>query len=380
MTATDVDASEFEKVILENWKIVDVRSPNEFALAELPNSVNLPILENSERERVGTCFRQHGREAAIKLGHELVSGETKSERIKRWTTALNNEKSLITCWRGGLRSQISQGWAAEAGTARPRLKGGYKAFRNFLLEKMESIIRQRDLLVVSGTTGSGKTLCLREAEKTRPVLDMEWLGRHRGSAFGAYDEAQPAQATYENRLATELVKINERFPFGQLILEDESRMLGKLVNPEFLFDKLRASPVVVIEETLRERIEVIFADYILAAGLTDPDRKEAVAHRYRNAMLAISKKLGGLRYSEVAKDFEQALANRPEDHRFWIEKLLIWYYDPLYIKSLENRKPEILFRGNRKEVTDFLLSQSTLQPSAAVWMAETESIQLLQSR
>lgn len=357
MSQSFIDTDQFEKIILENWKIIDVRAPVEFAIAELPNSINIPILENDEREKVGTCYKREGREAAIRLGHSLVDESKRAERIQKWSAALQNEKSLITCWRGGLRSQISQSWTADVGTQRPRLKGGYKAIRNYLLEEFASILRKRNVIVVSGTTGSGKTLCLRAIENSLPVLDMEGLGRHRGSAFGAYDEAQPAQATYENRLATQLIKIDRQWSHGPLILEDESRMLGKLVNPEILFDKLRASPVVVIDEPIEVRTEIIFADYIIQSGLTDPHRQERVAARYRHAMQAISKKLGGLRYAEVLKDLNDAIT-RPDDHRVWIAKLLNWYYDPLYRKSLETRQPKIQFRGTRQEVSDFLLAET----------------------
>lgn len=350
--------NEFESVVLEKRTIVDVRAPVEFNEGCLPHSVNLPILDDDERRQVGTTYKQQGREAAMALGFAMVAGEKKESRVRAWVSALESPTSLITCWRGGLRSQISQSWAAAAGMPRLRLQGGYKQFRRYLLRETQAIVDRRSMIVVSGTTGSGKSHVLHEMQADYPIIDLERLARHRGSAFGRWAERQPSQATFENALAYDLISAAKARPF---LIEDESRMIGSIVTPEVIFLRLRSSPIVIIEEGLEKRVETVYQDYVVGDGLLSDDetKSEKVAVRYRTAFRAIEKKLGGLRYSECLADFEEAERVRKsghggEAHRVWIRKLLEWYYDPFYRKSLEKRQPSVLFRGSRQEVLNFL--------------------------
>lgn len=370
-----LETSDFSRLVLEEIPIVDVRAPVEFEVGYLPHSVNIPILENPEREAVGTTYKKKGREAALALGHELVAGATKEARIGRWAEALSRHpESVITCWRGGLRSQLAQQWSAERGVERARLRGGYKAFRNFLLQSLSEVLSRRPVLVVGGVTGSGKSRLLGDLESIVPVLDLERAARHRGSAFGALDGGQPAQASFENLIASILLRLDRQWPEDlPLVVEDESRMIGSLVLPEVLFDKLRVSPVVLIEEPLAERVEAILQDYVIESGLVggDPEREALILGRYRKSLQAISRKLGGLRYQECSALLEDAFRAKDREerlslHRRWIGRLLEWYYDPLYRKSLERRQPSFLVRGNREEIFNFLKGKNKIKTEAAI--------------
>ena len=126
--------SDFRHIFLNDVPMMDVRAPIEFAQGAFPGVVNLPLMNNEERQKVGTCYKQRGQEAAIALGHSLVSGETKNGRIAAWAAfAKAHPKGVLYCFRGGLRSQITQQWLqSEAGMAYPRVIGGYKAMRTFL--------------------------------------------------------------------------------------------------------------------------------------------------------------------------------------------------------------------------------------------------------
>ncbi len=344
-----MEASDFESLIQENWKIIDVRSPVEFAQSHVPGSVNLPILNSEEREQVGTVYKSQGPEAAVALGHQLVSGSVKTERVNQWVSELKaSDKSVLTCFRGGMRSQIAQSWCREGGIDRPRVKGGTKALRSFLLEEMNQKISSSQLLVVTGATGAGKSLLLQALKNSKPVLDLEAYAHHRGSAFGGFAEPQPQQAVFENRIACELIRQSGSQKF---LVEDESRMIGKLYQPENLFLKLRESPAIFVDESLEVRTQNTFNEYVLGPSYN--------LENYQDNIKKISKKLGGQRTAEILEnlldaDREFHKSGNLEHHKIWIKKLLEWYYDPLYFKSLDSRKLQFVSRGTRKQVHDFL--------------------------
>ncbi len=199
-----ISSSELPRLAREGWRIVDVRAPVEFSEGAIPGSLNLPIMNDEERARVGTEYKVNGADAAVALGMKLVAGPLRAERTRAWVEALaSSERSLLTCFRGGLRSRISQEWCQEAGLARPRLREGYKGARAVLRSAVEAA---GDLVVVAGPTGSGKSEILRALKSRRPVLDLEAMAEHRGSAFGGDILLQPSQSTFENRIGWELLQ------------------------------------------------------------------------------------------------------------------------------------------------------------------------------
>lgn len=358
--------SQLESLLLTATPIIDVRAPIEFHAGSIPGSVNLPIMNNDERALVGTKYKQSGQEAAIVLGHQLVSGAVKAERVQAWVSFAQAEPhAILTCFRGGLRSKTAQQWLREAGIERPRIQGGYKKIRQFCMDKTVEFTEKQKLNVISGATGSGKTLLLRALKPSRKIADLEFWAHHRGSAFGGYGDGQPSQIDFENRLAVELLGCLRSEDLRPTLIEDESRLVGRSVQPEPLFDALRAAPVVMVEESLGSRVEVTYQDYILDSALNSGDEKKGqeVFDRYLQSLQKISKKLGGLRTSEVLADLKQAHLDFQQGrgldtHRVWIEKLLEYYYDPLYWGSLERRSPQVVFRGSRSACFEFLKNQS----------------------
>lgn len=354
----------FKDLMLSKKKLIDVRAPVEFQKGHIPDSVNLPIMNDEERTLVGTTYKSDGQEAAIKLGHQLVSGHIQDQRIQSWINEIqkNPESSVLTCFRGGLRSQITQEWLLKRGYDLPRVEGGYKALRAFLSTELGSRSR-RSFVVISGATGSGKSLLIRELSASRPAVDLEHLALHRGSAFGGLLKPQPTQIDFENLLSLELLKIDHteagvEIRKENILLEDESRMIGRCVLPEELFNSLRSSPLVLVEEELESRIQVTLNEYVLQVERKD---QEVVFSRYLQSLQSVSKKLGHLRFQEVQSDLLNAIEGSKEGnhelHRSWIEKLLVWYYDPMYLKSLSLRNPKVIFKGTRSECSDFLQQQ-----------------------
>lgn len=355
------------ELILQNTPLIDVRAPVEFQQGHAPGAINLPILNNEERALIGTIYKNEGNAAAVQRGHEIVSGAVKAERICGWNDYIQKyPNAMIYCFRGGQRSQITQHWLSAAGVHRPIVKGGYKAIRNFLLSETSRVVEQNSFLVVSGTTGSGKTHFLADHKKSYRVIDLEAVACHRGSAFGRLDFEQPTQANFENKLAADLIQVESSTgESGPLLIEDESSMIGRCATPKDLFEKMRASKVLWIDEPLEIRVQNIFQDYILDSAIGRNEvHARSVFLKFRNSIQAISKKLGGLRTQELTALLFQAEKSFLElgqlsENKNWIEKLLVYYYDPLYLSSLARRDVKILFKGSRIDCSDFIKTNST---------------------
>lgn len=327
---------DFKSLFTRPLTWIDLRSPVEFSGGAIPGAINLPLLSDNERHEIGICYKENGQERAIERGHVLVSGEVREKRLSLWEEAVRSrDEVLIYCFRGGLRSQTVQNWLHEVNLNVPLVEGGYKALRQFLMSSLEDKVAQLSFEIVSGPTGSGKTKALYSQQK--PFVDLEDLAKHRGSAFGSLLEPQPPQATFENSLALALLKFQA--DEGPVLLEDESRMIGKLCLPKTLFEKMKRSPRRPMVVSLEERVSNIFDDYILDSPLGRSQNLEQF-DSFEKSVHAISKRLGGVRSREVLNDMESAKKEFVskgdlEINRVWIRKLLVWYYDPLYKRSLK---------------------------------------------
>ncbi len=355
-------AEKFESLCLDlstgQTQLIDVRAEVEFAEGSVPHSLNSPILNTGERALVGTAYKKSGPAAAIELGQNLVSGEIREQRIQHWLQLIEkNPHTVITCFRGGLRSKITQTWLAEKGLSLPRVQGGYKALRQFLRQQSQTFVQQTSLLVLSGATGSAKTRLLREVQASLPVLDLELAAHHRGSAFGGFATPQPGQIDFENRLSLQMLQLKTQ-SHNEVLIEDESRLIGRCVQTSDLFERLRASPVVLIEDSLEQRVLNTFDEYVSRAMLSS-EPPQFVFERLQKSLSGIKTRLGGLRYQEIKRDLDQCQATYTgngdlEGNKIWIRKLLEWYYDPIYTYSLKLREPNVLFRGSYADVQDFL--------------------------
>lgn len=353
MKADLIPEAGLDDELLAGRRWIDVRAPVEFARGHLPGAVNLPILNDDERARVGTAYKQEGPQAAVALGHALVHGAVKEARVRGWRELVEREGAAVYCFRGGLRSQIARQWLGEAGCPAPLLEGGYKAARARLLRLVEGAGASLPYLVVTGPSGAGKTELLRAVADHRSVLDLEEAARHRGSAFGGFDEPQPAQAVFENALALQLLRCERRGDERAVLVEDESWMIGQCRVPAPVYHRMTASPMIAIEEELDARTERVLNEYVRGG---DPARLYA---GFRDAVRAISKRLGGARAQELLHDLdaaERALRERGDraPNREWIRKLLTWYYDPFYRKHLEAGADRIVFRGDFRACRDYL--------------------------
>ena len=362
-----LDSSTFEELFLRDRSLIDTRAPIEFACGSFPGAINLPLMTDVEREQVGIRYKEQGEHAAVALGHELVSGHAKEDRIAAWIEQVErNANAALFCFRGGLRSQTVQAWLASEGYHLPVVDGGYKALRAYLLNSLEKCLSDTSLVVIGGRTGVAKTALLNQASDMLrlPVIDLEGLAHHRGSAFGKRAEPQPTQVNFENRIAIELLKLRNG-GHQQVIMEDESRLIGRCALPLTLQEKLRAAPLVVLDASLEDRVHHSWENYILSnyreqVALCDSHEAafSAFATSLRLSLANIQKRLGGARYQELSEVLEKALLAHsqgdPEQHKQWITVLLRDYYDPMYDYQLKSKQRHVVFRGNFNEVLEFM--------------------------
>jgi tRNA 2-selenouridine synthase len=298
--------------------VVDVRTPAEFAQGHIPGAVNVPLFSDEERAEVGTAYKQRSRREAVKIGVGHVGPRMNelADRIFGLADPAGGEV-LMHCWRGGMRSG-GVAWLMEAfGCRVATLKGGYKAFRRWVLESFEI---EREIRVVSGLTGTGKTEILLELEKLgEQVIDLEGLARHKGSAFGALGEAPPpTQPQFENQLA---VLWRATDPQRPVWLEDESRMIGRAVLPDALWEQKRAGFYEVVELPDEERVQHLCKVY---AGFPAEELIPRVE--------AIRRRLGGAEATRAidalqSGDFAEACRH------------ILPYYDRTYGKCLSEALP-----------------------------------------
>ena len=317
--------------------VLDVRSPSEYKHAHIPGAYSLPLFTDDQRKIIGTAYKQQGKQVAVKLGLDFfgvrmremveeVEGIVKSLglRVKNPSShnaTLNSKRLtqnciLLHCWRGGMRS-AAVAWLLDMyGFEVYILTGGYKAYRNWVLQQFE---KDYNLQIIGGYTGSGKTALLAELQKNNQcTIDLEGLANHKGSAFGAMGQ-QPTQEMFENLLAGDLYKNFGSQP-AVCWIEDESQRIGQLNIPNNFWKTMRSMPVYFLEIPFEQRLDYIIANYALN------DKEKLV-----NAIIRIQKRLGPL-------ETKTAIGFLLEDNYKACFEILLCYYDKLYNKSLFQRE------------------------------------------
>ena len=359
MLPAAIQADQFDDLLLEQRPMFDVRAPVEFNKGAFPLVLNLPLMNDDERQQIGTCYKEQGQDAAIALGHQLVNGTTKDQRVAQWHGfASRHPNAVLYCFRGGLRSKVSQQWLAEAGIAVPYVEGGYKALRSHLIERLDQLVGNLPAFVLSGRTGTGKTEILPLFDRT---IDLEGIAKHRGSSFGKYIEEQPSQINFESNLAIALMQLN-RDSQKPIIYEDESRLVGCRLLPDSLQAKLKTSPIMVLNDDFEARIERIFGEYVVKATaaweqeLADPQQALlAFGDSLLQSMFRIRKRLGNESHTHLVKLLEKALhlqsvKHSLTDHKHWISYLLTHYYDPMYDYQLSLKQDRVVTQGTSSEL------------------------------
>lgn len=271
-----IDLPEFLP-LRQQYACLDVRAPGEYAAGHIPGAVSFPLFTDAERAEVGTAYKQQSPQAALELGL-LYVGPKMADFVRKALVLSQGAPVLMYCWRGGQRSAAMAWLLAQAGIEVKVLEGGYKAWR----QGMHATLAQpRQLLVLGGKTGSGKTDTLKALRKMgQQVLDLEALANHKGSAFGAIDQpVQPTNEQFINLLGDVLLTMDAEQP---LWVEDESRMIGNINIPNGFFAQMQAAPRFIIDVSLRRRISRLVQEY-----------GRAQSQVLRESFLRIGKRIGG---------------------------------------------------------------------------------------
>ncbi|WP_293765406.1 tRNA 2-selenouridine(34) synthase MnmH [uncultured Aquitalea sp.] len=298
--------------------IIDVRSPTEFAEDHIPGAVNCPVLDDEERIRVGTLYKQVSPFEARKLGAALVArniahhlDSTFHDRSKSW-------KPLIYCWRGGQRSGSMALIFGQIGWSTAQLEGGYKNYRRQVLEDLDTLPHTLRLKVLCGPTGSGKSRLLHAlARNGHQVLDLEGMAAHRGSVLGRLpDQPQPSQKWFDTQLRQAITALD---PARPVYIESESKKIGMIALPDSLFARMHESECLLVDVPLAERVRFLLEDYDFY--LRDGDM--------------LQQQLGFLRNVHSREQLEAWFGMiRAGRHAQLVEELLVRHYDPLYHRSM----------------------------------------------
>lgn len=306
-------------------EIIDVRSEGEFAEDHIPGAVNLPILNNAEREKVGTIYKQVSSFDAKKIGAALVSANIARHLQESLLDRPRDWRPLVYCWRGGGRSGALAHVLTQIGWRAGRLDGGYKAYRRAVIDDLQTLPARFQWRVICGMTGTGKSRLLRALHTHgAQVLDLEELAAHRGSVLGNLPDApQPPQKLFDSQVWHALRQFDPKYP---VFVESESKKIGNLRVPEALIEAMWQSTCVVIEATMPVRVSLLQDEY---------------AHFLHDAAL-LNVQLDCLRplHGSTVIDTWQTLAR----DGIWdqlTEELLTRHYDPAYTRAITNHYPQL---------------------------------------
>jgi tRNA 2-selenouridine synthase len=305
-----------------NNPILDVRSPAEYALGHIPGALSFPLFSDDERASVGTTYKQKSKEAAFLLGLEIV-GPKMAGFVRAANKLAPNKKIAVHCWRGGQRSGSMAWLLRSAGMEVQVLKGGYKAYRSFILEAFFE--KKWQIRVLGGKTGSGKTKILYALRSLgAQVIDLEGLANHKGSAFGFIgEEEQPRTEQFENNLYAALLQLD---PSRPVWVENESRSIGKVFIPAGFWDAIKSAPLFNIEVPQSARIQNLLSDYVL-------EHKEELIL----AFTKIERKLGGQHLKSALEALEANDFGTAAD-------VALTYYDKTYQYCLDNNVAPHIFQ------------------------------------
>ncbi|MSQ57442.1 MAG: tRNA 2-selenouridine(34) synthase MnmH [Limnohabitans sp.] len=299
--------------------LIDVRSEDEFAHDHLPGAVNWPSLNNEERIRVGTLYKQVNAFEASKIGAALVAHNISQHIQKHVLLCDKSWQPIVYCWRGGKRSGSLALVLGQIGFKVKLIEGGYKAYRSALLTELPLKVSTLSFKVICGPTGSGKTRLLNALSNcSAQVLDLEALANHRSSVLGRVPGTeQPSQKHFDTLIGHALRTMNSH---QTIFVEAESKKVGNLAVPEALIQKMRSSPCINLRMSYDSRVKLLLQDYSFFVDDSD---------LFAQKLNALKEIRGGA----VIENWQQMIANGQINAV--VRELLLKHYDPTYQKSVE---------------------------------------------
>ena len=322
----------------ESIVFIDVRSPFEYADGTIPNALNIPLLDNEERVHVGTVYKQECAEKARIVGIDYVAKKLSTIYKEIADLFDKYDKIVIFCSRGGYRSQSLVSFINSIGHKVYRLNGGYKAYRRYINQELPKLVKEINFVTLYGNTGVGKTdILINLKENNMNILDLEGHANHRGSMLGGIGLGkQNSQKLFESLVYEELKERNSNIVFT----EGESRKIGQIFIPDFLFKAIQESTHIKIEANIDRRVNNILGEYV---SHNDDELIETIQF--------LRRRLGKEKVDEYTKQIKE------DKHHLVVKDLMINYYDPMYEYGEENIK-KIFFNNNLYKVSENIINWS----------------------
>lgn len=333
---------------IDNPVVIDIRSPIEFKDGAIPGAFNIPLFSDEERKEIGTLYKQVGQDAAKWKAMELVSPKIPNllQSIKDVGEA-TKEQPIVHCWRGGMRSKAVVTFLEFAGIRAKRLSGGYKAYRQYILQDIPHLLPER-AVVLHGLTGVGKTEILKLLNGMGyPVLDLEEMAAHRGSIFGTVGLGNGHnQKTFDSLLYKRLKEIQGTAYF---LMEAESKRIGKAMQPEELMTKKINGIHIYLHTAMEHRVNHITNEYI--------DPYEQAPWYFNEIQESLEKILPRIKGDETKKRLQVHLENR--QYKQLVKILLEDYYDPKYDHKRQDYVGEFIdiYADSHKEAAEKIAEQ-----------------------
>ena len=330
-----------EALNLENSIFIDVRTQKEYKEDHILNAINIPLFYDEEHSDVGTIYKTKGKEEAIKKGFDYVSYKLKDIYTNVLELSKKYDSILIYCARGGMRSGSVINLLSSVGIKVYKLEGGYKSYRNYVLNYLENIMDTKHFIVIHGLTGVGKTDLIHELT-TLDVdgIDLEGIAKNSGSTFGfiGFDEKPPSQKRFESEIFEKLFFSKSDY----ILIESESKRIGTVSIPNKIYDNIINSKYhLLIESSIENRVSRLCNDYI-----TNKKNKE----KLKDCINKFRKRLGNEKVDEYILLLED------NEYEILVEKYLLEYYDPLYMHSVNKYVyNEVINFDNQKECIDKVL-------------------------
>jgi tRNA 2-selenouridine synthase len=299
--------------------VIDARSESEYAEDHLPGALNWPTLNDSERQFIGTTYKQVNAFEAKKRGAALAARNIGAHIEREVMAKARDWSPLLYCWRGGKRSGSLALVLDQIGFRVQLVEGGYKAFRAAMLQDIEARSDALRFQVVCGTTGSGKTRLLHALHRAgAQVLDLEALAQHRSSVLGAIPGVpQPSQKRFDT-LVWDALRGFDRT--RTVFVESESKKVGNVAVPERLMERIRESPCINVVLPLPERVQLLLEDY--AFFVANPEH-------FCKRLDVLTAQCGKL----VVQGWKDSVGRG--DLRAVVQDLLLTHYDPVYVQSMQ---------------------------------------------
>ena len=315
--------------------IIDVRSPSEFDEDHIPGALNLPVLDDKDRKKIGTIYKKNSPFEAKVLGSSLIAKNISEYLIKNLKNKNGAWRPLVYCWRGGQRSKALCLIMQEIGWRVNQLEGGYKYYRNDIQKKLQNLSPKLKVILISGKTGTGKTKLLNQIKSNNgQILDLEGIACHKGSLLGKdLKNNQPSQKLFESLLYDALKSINLK---KNIYLEAESSKIGNLHIPQPLWKKMLISKKINIETTLDNRVKFLLNDYKYV---------QLDNSFFKPLIVGLKRRLP----KKIIDNWKYLIKNK--DWKKLTESLLKEHYDPAYISNYKKKNQKIIKNFTINKVT-----------------------------